>query len=106
MKRHTDKEHLHWVSTLPCTICNTKNNIQVHHLLKPYNGYRGLSLRSGDDNVLPLCMYHHTELHTKFGDEEKFFVNYGLEESYGRTMAKRLYEAKSRWVDEDDDCPF
>ena len=51
-------------------------------------------------------MYHHTELHTKFGDEEKFFVNYGLEESYGRTMAKRLYEAKSRWVDEDYDCPF
>lgn len=106
MKRLVDRQHLEWVASLPCAICGVKRQIQVHHLLKPYSGRRGLSMRAGDDNALPLCFEHHTELHTKFGDEEKFFVDYGLGKSFGRTIAKSLYEAKSVWEDEDDDCPF
>ena len=105
MKRFVDREHLEWVSTLPCCICGTKNQIQVHHLLKPYSGKRGVSMRAGDDNVIPLCFKHHTELHTKFGNEEKFFIHYGYIGSFGKDTAKNLYESKTIYLD-DDDLPF
>ena len=52
--------------------------IQVHHLLKPSDGKRGWSLKAGDNQVIPLCMYHHAHLHTKFGNEFKFLKFYGF----------------------------
>ena len=51
-KRIVDKEHLKYVSTLPCFISRSgfmscKGAIQVHHLLKPNDGYKGTSNRLG-----------------------------------------------------------
>ena len=62
-KRLTNRQHLEYVASLPCLICRAgyyvgSNNIQAHHLLKPWNGKRGMSLRAGDDNVIPLCFRH------------------------------------------------
>ena len=48
-------------------------------------------------------MFHHQELHTKFGDEFKFFKHYGMKETAGQEYAKELYENKDL---EDDDLPF
>tara|TARA_R100000152_G_C6641423_1_gene85875 strand:+ start:405 stop:596 length:192 start_codon:yes stop_codon:yes gene_type:complete len=63
-------------------------------------------MRSGDNNVIPICFKHHTELHSKFGNEEKFFVSYGLKPSFGKELAKTLYETKSMDQDVDDGLPF
>lgn len=100
-----------YVKTLPCMVsragflsCN--GPIQVHHLLKPSDGKRGMSLKSGDDQVIPLCMYHHQELHTKFGDEFAFFKHYGFKKDYGQKYAKDLYERTLHYEDDDDDLPF
>jgi len=112
-KRFQNKKHLEWIRTLPCLICKAgyyshSSEVQAHHLMKPYDGKRGLSLKSNDRNVIPLCMMHHSLLHTKFGDEYKFFASFGLPATFGQEWARRLWEDKS-WSppkDEDNDLPF
>jgi len=110
-KRYKDKKHLEWVASLPCILCQAgfythSREVQAHHLLKPYKGARGMSLRSGDDNVIPLCFHHHSQLHTKFGDEYKFFEHYGLSKDFGKIWAKRLFEKRSFQEQSDDELPF
>lgn len=77
---------------------------QVHHLLKPADGKRGWSLRAGDDQVVPLCMFHHAELHTKYGNEFKFFKHYGFKEDAGQVYAKELFDEECG--ENTDDLPF
>tara|TARA_Y100000015_G_C2353618_1_gene71826 strand:- start:80 stop:418 length:339 start_codon:yes stop_codon:yes gene_type:complete len=110
-KRFVDKEHLAWVRQQPCLIkqagfYSCKGVVQAHHLLKPYTGARGMSLRSGDQNVISLCVHHHSELHTKYGSEKAFFKNFGLPENYGKEMAYKLYEKSKFYRELDDDLPF
>ena len=64
---------------------------QVHHLLKPWVGARGMGLRAGDRNVVPLCQYHHQQLHDRYGDEFKFFESNFLAPTFGQELAKRLW---------------
>lgn len=81
--------------------------IQAHHLLKPSDGKRGWSLKAGDNQVIPLCMFHHAQLHTKFGNEFKFLKHYGFKETAGQEYAEQLWNKNSDWIDEkDDDLPF
>ena len=111
-KRIVNKEHLRYVSTLPCFItragfmsCN--GPIQVHHLLKPSDGKRGWGLKAGDDQVIPLCMFHHAQLHTKFGNEIKFLAKYGFKETAAQEYAKQLWDKKSaEWDQDESDLPF
>ena len=110
-KRFVDKEHLAWVRQQPCLIkqagfYSCKGVVQAHHLLKPYIGSRGMNLRSGDQNVISLCVHHHAELHTKYGSEKAFFKNVGLPENYGKEMAYKLYEKSKFHRELDDDLPF
>jgi len=110
-KRFVDKEHLAWVRQQPCLIkqagfYSCKGVVQAHHLLKPYIGSRGMNLRSGDQNVIPLCLNCHAKLHTKYGSEKAFFKNFGLPENYGKEMAYKLYEKSKFYRDLDDDLPF
>lgn len=110
-KRLVDKDHLKRVSKLPCFISTAgyythDRAIQVHHLLKPNSGFRA-GVKAGDCDVIPLCAYHHMELHTKYGDEEKFFQAYGMKPDAGRIYAKKLYEQTlADREDPDDDLPF
>lgn len=86
--------------------CN--GSIQAHHLLKPSDGKRGWSLKAGDDQVIPLCVFHHAQLHTKFGNEFKFFEHYGFRKTAGQEYAKQLCEGNQNWYDNDNDndLPF
>lgn len=115
-KRYKDKKHLEYVASLPCFICKAgffthSDTVQAHHLLKGYetdrgiNG-RGMSLRNGDDQVIPLCYMHHHKLHTKFGSEKKFFEHYGMSADAGKKYAKHLFENKADLYDDNDDLPF
>lgn len=66
-----------------------------------------MSLRAGDDNVIPLCYKHHAELHTKFGNEEKFFIYYGMDKNAGKEYAKNLWLHKIVINNNNDtDLPF
>jgi len=111
-KRYKDREHLEYVASLSCLLCKAgfyshSKEIQVHHLLKPADKKRGMSLRAGDDQVIPLCYHHHSTLHTKFGDEFKFFAHYGLPETFGQEWAKKLFEKSQLYLnDPNDDLPF
>lgn len=110
-KRIVDKKHLAYVRTLPCFIqragflsCN--GPIQAHHLLKPVSGYRGWALKSHDTECIPLCQFHHAQLHTKYGNEFKFFEHYGMPKDAGQKYAEAIYK-RSIYIDEfDDDLPF
>ena len=56
--------------------------------------------------MIPLCLHHHSELHTKYGSEKAFFKNFGLPENYGKEMAYKLYEKSKFYRELDDDLPF
>lgn len=80
--------------------------IQAHHLLKPSDGKRGMSLKSGDDQVVPLCEMHHRKLHTKFGSEKKFLEAYGFKETAMQEYAKELWDRDMYQRSAPDDLPF
>jgi len=46
--------------------------VEAHHLLKPWQGSRGMGMKAGDQNAVPLCPEHHRELH-HYGDEYAYF---------------------------------
>jgi hypothetical protein len=106
-KRYENKEHLKYVAQHKCFITRAgyyscDGPIQVHHLLKPSDGKRGWSLKAGDDQTIPLCMFHHSQLHTKFGNEFKFLKHYGFKEDAAQKYAKILFERSQI----DNDLPF
>tara|TARA_Y100000004_G_C8927702_1_gene418377 strand:+ start:1064 stop:1384 length:321 start_codon:yes stop_codon:yes gene_type:complete len=101
--RYENKEHLLFVSTFPCMVCGAYP-VQVHHLLKPRDGKRGWGLKAGDNNVVPLCQKHHAELHTKIGNEFKFFKMHCDKEEAGMEYAEELYERFQN--NSDSDLPF
>ena len=111
-KRVVNQKHLMWVRTLPCFISKSgflscSGPVQAHHLLKPSDGKRGWSLKAGDNEVIPLCQFHHAQLHTKFGNEYKFFEYYGFKVKAGQEYAKQLYDGDQNWISENtDDLPF
>ena len=92
--RFKSKELLLQVIEMPCCVRNNSCDglIQAHHLLKPWSDGRGMGMKATDRNVVPLCQHHHTSLHTKFGNEFKFFQAHFRPETYGQTLAKDIYE--------------
>jgi hypothetical protein len=96
--RFKNKKHLAWVRSLGCAVqCHECNGvIQAHHLLKPWSGERGMGMKSNDRNAIPLCFRHHHLLHTKFGDELKFFEHYTGKADYGKALAEALWD-QSEW---------
>ena len=97
--RFKSKEHLNWVRQLGCSVQSRECNgpIQAHHLMKPWDGERGMGMKANDKNVVPLCFFHHHVLHTQFGDEYKFFESYVDDSEYGKKLAQTLYE-QSCWA--------
>lgn len=89
-KRYVNLKHLAYVRTRPCMVCGTDQGIEAHHLMRPWRGARGMALKSGDENVVPLCAHHHRNLH-RIGNEEKFFLeNLGRNDD-GQFMARLLW---------------
>ena len=110
-KRFVCREHLEFVANMQCCFKtmkisqNCKGPTQAHHLLRPWDGVRGMGMKSSDRNVIPLCMYHHGLLHTKYGSEKAFFEAYNLTENIGKVLARNLWEDYQP-DDIDSDLPF
>ena len=64
---------------------------EVHHLLKPWDGGRGMGLKATDRNVIPLCHWHHAMLHDQHGNEDAFWKFLGQESTFGRQLALTLW---------------
>ena len=111
-KQYRDKRHVRFIQGLTCLIGQKIGSsccsgpTQAHHLLKPWDGVRGASMRSGDQNCIPLCMKHHMELHTKYGTEKNLFEAYGLGAELVKKYAQAQYEGAKFYFDQDGDLPF
>ena len=83
--------------------------VEAHHLLKPFDGTRGMGMKANDRNVIPLCNNHHTLLHTKHGTEANLFKTYGLHKATGMISAEQFWnKSPHNPKNEDylDDLPF
>ena len=93
-KSFKSKKHLEYVSNQNCCL-DFRNEcgggVQAHHLLKPWNGIRGMSIKSNDKNTIPLCYWHHKILHDEIGDEYKFFRQNKLPPNFGKMVAVFLW---------------
>lgn len=76
IKRLRDKKHLSAVREGGCCICG--NPAADAHHLRMVGHSRGLSVKNGDNWVIPLCRMHHDELHM-FGDEKTFLDLHGVD---------------------------
>ena len=59
--RARSKAHCIWVASHPCDTCG-RTDVQAHHLLTAQP--KAMSKRAGDQWVFPLCVFHHTMLHS------------------------------------------
>lgn len=73
-RRLRDKSHLKFVALQPCLICGREPS-QAHHLT--YCQKRGLSLKTSDEFVVPLCGLHHDELH-RSGSEREWWESHHI----------------------------
>ena len=95
-KRYTNKKHLLWVSELSCILeeynkGRCSDEIQVHHLLKPFYSLRGMSLKAGDRDVVPLCSNHHRALHHN-GNELQYFNDIANNQNIGQEKCQEIWE--------------
>tara|TARA_Y100001972_G_scaffold16174_2_gene17455 strand:+ start:2070 stop:2402 length:333 start_codon:yes stop_codon:yes gene_type:complete len=96
-KRIKNKKFLEFVSKHECCLSAHSSypchaNVQAHHLLKPYDGVRGMGMRASDNNSVPLCYYHHALLHDSHGNEDMFWESFDLSADFGRNVAKKYWE--------------
>ena len=73
--RLRSKKHLAKVRSAGCCICNQRAD--AHHL-RIVGHARAAQLKNGDDFTIPLCRWHHEELHS-WGDEKLFLDFYGVD---------------------------
>lgn len=91
------QRHLAHVRENDCAVgVNSKSDcnggVQAHHLMRPWSGVRGMGMKAGDENAIPLCATHHSELHHR-GDELAFFSESGYSPNYGKALAYGLWLA-------------
>jgi hypothetical protein len=51
-----------------------------------------MGIRADDRNAIPLCYFHHAQLHQKFGNEAKFFERYFRNADFGKKLAQNLWD--------------
>jgi hypothetical protein len=75
----------------------------AHHLLKGWcrSEKTGLVMRRTQTDVIvvPMCPACHTELHTQYGDEDRFFFDKLGHVSAGRGRAEQEWRASPHFVD-------
>jgi len=73
----------------------------AHHLLKGWcrSIKTGLVMRRTQTDIIcvPLCPPCHTELHTQYGDEDKFFFDKLGQVSAGRSRAEQEWLNSPYW---------
>ena len=83
-KRIRAPEHLKWVASLPCLICQRQPS-DAHHLKRVQPN--ALGRKPGDQWVVPLCRIHHRALHDA-GDETRWWEIHKLDQV---TVAEELW---------------
>ena len=83
--RYRSKQHLQWIASKPCIICG-RTDVQAHHLTQSQK--QAMSLKVGDQFTVPLCVYHHDQLHRL--SEKKFWEKYSEVDADGQ--AKRFWD--------------
>jgi hypothetical protein len=53
-----DEAYRRWIRSYPCTVCGQRFGIEAAH-----TGPHGIGQKSADSSCLPLCRWHHRELH-------------------------------------------
>jgi hypothetical protein len=80
-KREGNSEaHLACIRQLPCCCClRMDRKSDPHHLLSA--GERAFGQKATDRLTVPLCRFHHDELHQKHGTrgERAFFASFGID---------------------------
>jgi hypothetical protein len=92
-KQYKNKGHLSFIHGFKCCLGYSGacfGEVQAHHLLKPWEGYRGMGMKASDRNVIPLCLGHHQALHSA-GNEFKYFESVSGREDYGKNVAEILW---------------
>ena len=92
-KRKKNIRHVKYVTEMPCCLRQyggCEYGVQAHHLLKPMFGTRGMSMRSDDSNVIPLCYKHHSQLH-RTGNESKFFESITGDQMFHYNLVKKIW---------------
>jgi Rad52/22 family double-strand break repair protein len=75
-RRVRNKAHLDLVGAKPCLICE-ETPCHAHHLT--FAQPRGLSVKVSDEYTVPLCAFHHNELHGRLRDERSFWRRHGID---------------------------
>lgn len=94
-KQYKNPKHLGFIHTMECCLKSNKDcfgPVQAHHLLKPWDGFRGMGMKASDKNVIPLCLRHHIMLH-KTGSELSFFTAMTNDPEYGKSVAEECWSA-------------
>ncbi len=84
-KRGHDREHLKFVSAQPCLACD-RSPSDAHHLKVAQQ--RALGRKVSDEFTVPLCRFHHRELHQR-GDELTWWQQLNVEPL---GMAQQLWQ--------------
>ena len=87
-KRIRAPEHLKWVGSLGCTVCQ-RHPADAHHLKRVQPN--AMARKPGDQWVVPLCRLHHRALHDA-GNETQWWQSQNIDPV---TLAEALW-AKSR----------
>jgi hypothetical protein len=66
-KRYANLKHIGYIREQDCMICKTDYFVEAHHLLKPWRGARGMSLKAAFPCVLSV-----TESYTRKGASLNF----------------------------------
>ena len=74
-KRLRHKEHLKFVASQPCLICD-RRPAQAHHIR--FAQPRALGRKVSDEFTVPLCATHHMKLH-QTGDERAWWAGHKLD---------------------------
>lgn len=72
--REIDLTYRAWIITQPCAICGCFHTVAGHHWQE--KGHGGKGTKCSDYRLVPLCVFHHDEVHRKGRDT--FSAMYGI----------------------------
>ena len=61
LKTFRDAKYLKWLRNQPCVVCQNPDT-EAHHTTTG-----GMGIKGADDRAIPLCHYHHHDLHKTSG---------------------------------------
>jgi hypothetical protein len=85
LRRLRDKDHLAYVASQPCIICN-RILADAHHVR--FAQPKAFGSKVSDEFTVPLCRDHHRELHNN-GNERAWWHDMGMDPL---AVAKRLWD--------------